>query len=105
MNKVNIPLKEDELMIVELQEEDIKHRFEVDGSIDLYEKDFMDVRGMLRRIFPLHKKVQNLYKHNRSLKEENKNMKKELQMLKHGVSARNIKLLADARDKFDEIRP
>ena len=49
-------------MIVQLQEEDIKHRFEVDGSLDLYEKDLMDVRGMRRRRFPLHKQVQNLYK-------------------------------------------
>ena len=57
-------------MIVQLQEEDIKHRFEVDGSLDLHEKDLMDVRGMLRRRFPLHKQVQNLYKHNKSLKQE-----------------------------------
>ena len=92
-------------MIVQLQEEDIKHRFEVDGSLDLYEKALMDVRGMLRRRFPLHKQVQNLYKHNRSLKAENKNMKKELQMLKDEVSAGNLNLLAEARDKFDEIRP
>ena len=92
-------------MIVQFQEEDIKHRFEVDGSLGLYEKDLMDVRGMLRRRFPLHKQVQNLYKHNISLKEENKNMKKELQMLKDEVSACNLKLLAKARDKFDEIRP
>ena len=34
-----------------------------------------------------------------------KNMKKELQMLKDEVSASNLKLLAEARDKFDEIRP
>ena len=92
-------------MIVQLQEEDIKHRFEVDGSLDLYEKDLMDVRGMLRRRFPLHKQVQNLYNHNISLKAENKNMNKELQMLKHEVSAGNLKLLAEARNKFDEIRP
>ena len=92
-------------MIVQLQEEDIKHRFEVDGSLDLYEKYLMDVRGTLRRIFPLHKQVQNLYKHNKSLKAENKNMKKELQMLKDEVSAGNLKLLAEARDKFNEIRP
>ena len=60
---------------------------------------------MLRRIFPLHKQVQNLYKHNRSLIEENKNMKKELQMLKDEVNAGNLKLHAKVRDKFDEIRP
>ena len=65
----------------------------------------MDVRGMLRRIFPLHKQFQNLYKHNRSLKVENKHMKKELQMLKDEVSVGNLKLLAEARDKFDKIRP
>ena len=65
----------------------------------------MDVRGMLRRIFPLHEQVQNLYKHNRSLKAEKKNMKKELQMLKDEVNAGNLKLLAEERDKFDEIRP
>ena len=34
-----------------------------------------------------------------------KNMKKELQMLKDEVSAGDIKLLTEARDKFDEIRP
>ena len=92
-------------MIVQLQEEDIKHRFEVDGSLNLYEKSLLDVRGMLRRRIPLHKQVQNLYKHNISLKAENKNMKKELQMLKDEVSAGNLKLLVEARDKFDEIRP
>ena len=32
-------------------------------------------------------------------------MKKELQMLKDEVSAGNLKLLAEARDQFDEIRP
>ena len=32
-------------------------------------------------------------------------MKKELQMLKDEVSANNLKLLAKARDKVDEIRP
>ena len=32
-------------------------------------------------------------------------MKKELQMLKDEVSAGNLKLLAETRDKFDEIRP
>ena len=87
-------------MIVQFQEEDIKHRFEVYGSLDLYEKYLMDVRGMLRRRFPLRKQVQNLYKHNRSLKAENKNMKKQLQMLKDELSAGNLKLLAEARDKF-----
>ena len=55
-------------MIVQLQEEDIKQRVEVAGSMDLYEKDLIDTRGMLRRRFPLHKQVQNLYKHNISLK-------------------------------------
>ena len=69
-------------MIVQLQEEDIKHRFEVDGILDLYEKSLMDVRGMLRRIFPLHKQVQNLYKHNRSLKQEINLMKLHHNMLK-----------------------
>ena len=34
-----------------------------------------------------------------------KNMNKEFQMLKDEVSTGNIKLLAEARDKFDEIRP
>ena len=92
-------------MIVHLQEDDIKHRLEVDGSLDLYEKALMDDRGILRRRFPLCKQVQNLYKHNRSLKAENKNMKKELKMLKDEISTGNLKLLAEARDKFDEIRP
>ena len=32
-------------------------------------------------------------------------MKKELQMLKYEVSAGNLKLLAEERDKADEIRP
>ena len=32
-------------------------------------------------------------------------MKKELKMLKDEVSVDNLKLLVEARDKFDEIRP
>ena len=32
-------------------------------------------------------------------------MKKELQMLKDEVGVGNLKLIAEARDKFDEIRP
>ena len=32
-------------------------------------------------------------------------MKKELQMLKDEVNVGNLKLLAEARDKFDEIIP
>ena len=57
-----------------------------------------------RRCTPSSKE-KKLLKHNKSLKAENKNMKKELQMLKDEVSACNLKLLVEARDKFDEIRP
>ena len=34
-----------------------------------------------------------------------KNINKEFQMLKDEVSAGNLKIIAEARDKFDEIRP
>ena len=53
-------------MIVQLQEEDIKHRFEVDGSLDLYEKALMDVRGILRKNFLLRQEI-NLMKFDHSM--------------------------------------
>ena len=93
------------MMIVQLKEEDIKHRVEVSISLDLYEKYLIDAIEMLRRILPLHRQVQNLYKQNRSLQAESRTLKKEVQTLIEEIITGNLRVLSKAVLELDNIRP
>jgi hypothetical protein len=71
-------LKQAQHMISQLQEENRKMKKGTSENLDACEKALEKKKKLLRRIFPLHIQVKNMYKHNRVLQAESGSLKESL---------------------------